>query len=117
MRNGKHYVAVRMTPTEKRRFLEICNLCKVPERTVFYRLVDNMIVNQRAPDSFYKLTRLLSRLQTNVSHIWLSNNMLPEDIKNKYYNFEQELNKLEREIFFKGAFADPYYGVINRNKK
>jgi len=47
MRNGKHYVVVRMTPTEKKHFLDICNLCKMPEITVLYFSCSNYKVDTR----------------------------------------------------------------------
>ena len=110
MRNGKHYVAVRMTPEEKKHFLDICNLCKVPEITLLYWLVKNMTVNQRAPDSFFTLIRLLTRLQENVGHIWLTDSGISEATNYKYYRLMQIINKYENRILSKGVFADPYYG-------
>ena len=44
MRNGQHYVSVRMTKAEKENFLRLSKLCNAPEKTVLYWLVNDMIV-------------------------------------------------------------------------
>ena len=110
MRNGKHYVQVRMTKTEKENFLRLSKLCNAPEKTVLYWLVNDMIVNEKPPEIFFKITMLLLRLQTNVDHIWLGHNNLSETTKHKYHRFSKELNDCDCEITFKGLFADAHYG-------
>lgn len=87
MRNGKHYVPVRMTKAEKEIFLRISKLCNAPEKTVLYWLVNDMIVYEKPPEIFFKITRLMLRLQINVDHICLSRYGLSEAIKMKYHRF------------------------------
>ena len=110
MRNGKHYVAVRMTPEEKKHFLNICSLCKVPEKTVLYWLTEKMIVHQKIPDDFFKITRLLTDIQCDVGHIWVIGSGILETTKYKYYRLMQIINKYESRISLKGVLSDPYYG-------
>ncbi|WP_106765490.1 hypothetical protein [Pseudoruminococcus massiliensis] len=110
MRNGKHYVQVRMTKAEKENFLRISKLCNAPEKTVLYWLVNDMIVNEKPPEIFHKITRLLLRLQTNVDHIWLGHNNLSEKTKHKYHRFSKALNNYDCEIIYKGLFAEAHYG-------
>lgn len=110
MRNGKHYVSVRMTKSEKDKFLRLSTLCRAPEKTVSYWLINDMIVNEKPPEIFFKITRLLLRLQTNVDHIWLGHSNLSEKTKLKYHRFSKELNDCDCEITFKGLFADAHYG-------
>ena len=86
MRNGKHYVPVRMTKSEKDKFLRLSTLCRAPEKTVLYWLV------------------------TNVVHIWLGRSNLSETTKRKYHRFSKELNDRDCEITFKGLFAEAHYG-------
>ena len=110
MRNGKHYVSVRMTKTEKENILKLSKLCNAPEKTVLYWLVNDMIVYEKPPEIFFKITRLMLRLQINVDHICLSRYGLSEAIKMKYHRFSKELNDCDCEITFKGLFADAHYG-------
>ena len=110
MRNGKHYVPVRMTKSEKDKFLRFSTLCRAPEKNVLYWLVNDMIVNEKPPKIFFKITRLMLRLETNVAHIWLGGSILSEAIKMKYYNLSKEINNYDCEITFKGLFADAHYG-------
>lgn len=110
MRNGKHYVQVRMTKTEKENFLRLSKLCNAPEKTVLYWLVNDMVVYEKPPEIFFKITRLMLRLETNVAHIWLGGSILSETIKTKYYNLSKEINKYDCEITFKGLFAEAHYG-------
>lgn len=110
LRNGKHYVPVRMTKSEKDKFLRLSTLCRAPEKTVLYWLVNDMIVNEKPPEIFFKITRLLLRLQTNVDHIWLGRSNLSETTKHKYHKFSKELNDRDCEITFKGLFAEAHYG-------
>ena len=89
MRNGKHYVPVRMTKSEKDKFLRLSTLCRAPEKTVLYWLVNGMIVNEKPPEIFFKITRLLLRLQTNVDHIWLGRSNLSETTKTNITGFQK----------------------------
>ena len=57
MRNGKHYVPVRMTKSEKENFLKFSELCRAPEKTVLYWLLNGMIVYEKPPEIFFKITR------------------------------------------------------------
>ena len=98
MRNGKHYVPVRMTKSEKDKFLRLSTL------------VNDMIVNEKPHEIFFKITGLLLRLQTNIDHIWLGHNNLSETTKHKYHRFSKELNDRDCEITFKGLFAEAHYG-------
>ena len=61
MRNGKHYVPVRMTKAEKENFLRLSKLCNAPEKTVLYWLVNDMIVYEKPPEIFFKITWLKRR--------------------------------------------------------
>ena len=81
MRNGKHYVPVRMTKSEKENFLKLSELCRAPEKTVLYWLLNGMIVYEKPPEIFFKITRLMLRMETNVAHIWLGGSILSEAIK------------------------------------
>lgn len=110
MRNGKHYVHVRMTKPEKENFLRLSKLCNAPDKTVLYWLVNDMIVYEKPPEIFFKITRLMLRLDTNVAHIWLGGSILSEAIKTKYYNLSKETNNYDCEITFKGLFAEAHYG-------
>ena len=110
MRNGKHYVPVRMTKSEKEYFLKLSELCRAPEKTVLYWLLNDMIVYEKPPETFFKITRLMLRLETNVAHIWLCDSILSEAIKAKYYNLSKEINNYDCEITFKGLFAEAHYG-------
>lgn len=92
MRNGKHYVPVQMTKSEKDNFLKLSQLCRAPEKTVLYWLVNNMIVYEKPPEIFFKITSLLLRLQTNVDQIWRGHNNLSEATKFKYHRFSKRLN-------------------------
>lgn len=110
MRNGKHYVPVRMTKTEKENFLRLSKLCNAPEKTVLYWLVNDMIVYEKPPETFFKITRLMLRLQINVDHICLSRYGFSEAIKTKYYRLSKALNNYDCEITYKGLFAEAHYG-------
>ena len=114
MRNGKHYVQVRMTKAEKENFLRLSKLCNAPEKTVLYWLVNDMIVYEKPPETFFKITRLMLRLQINVDHICLSRYGLSETTKMKYHNFSKALNNYDCEILFKGLFAEAHYGEDRR---
>ena len=110
MRNGKHYVQVRMTKAEKVYFLKLSKLCNAPEKTVLYWLVNDMIVYEKPPETFFKISNLMRRLETNVDHIWLGRSDLSEAIKMKYHRFSKALNNYDCEILFKGLFAEVHYG-------
>ena len=92
MRNGKHYVQVRMTKAEKENFLRLSKQCNAPEKTVLYWLVNDMIVYEKPPETYFKITRLMLRLQINVDQIRLSRYGLSEAIKMKYHRFSKALN-------------------------
>ena len=98
-----------MTKTEKENFLNLSKLRTAPEKTVLYWLVNDMIVYEKPPEIFFKITRLMLR-QINVDHICLSRYGLSEAIKMKYHGFSKELNDRDCEITFKGLFADAHYG-------
>ena len=110
MRNGKHYVPVRMTKTEKENFLRLSKQCNAPEKTVLYWLINDMIVYEKPPETFFKITRLMLRLQINVDHIFLSKYGLSDTIKVKYHGFSKALNNYDCEILYKGLFAEAHYG-------
>ena len=110
MRNGKHYVQVRMTKAENENFLRLSKLCNAPEKTVLYWLVNDMIVYEKPPEIFFKITRLMLRLQINVDHICLSRYGFSEAIKTKYHRFSKSLNNYDCEILYKGLFAEAHYG-------
>ena len=110
MRNGKHYVPVRMTKIEKDNFLRLSKLCNAPEKTFLYWLVNDMIVYEKPPETFFKISKLIRRLETNVDHIWLGRSDLSEAIKMKYHRFSKALNNYDCEILFKGLFAEVHYG-------
>ena len=114
MRNGKHYVPVRMTKAEKENFLRISKLCNAPEKTVLYWLINDMIVYEKPPETFFKITRLMLRLETNVDHIWLGRSDLLEAIKTKYYKLSKALNNYDCENRYKGLFAEAPYGEDRR---
>ena len=99
-----------MTKAEKENFLRLSKLCNAPEKTVLYWLVNDMIVYEKPPEIFFKITRLMLRLETNAAHIWLGGSILSEAIKTKYYNLSKEINKYDCEITFKGLFAEAHYG-------
>ena len=104
------YVPVRMTKSEKDKFLRLSALRRAPEKTVLYWLINDMIVNEKPPEIFHKITMLLLRLQTNIDHIRLGRSNLSEKTKHKYHRFSKELNDCDCEITFKGLFADAHYG-------
>lgn len=108
MRNGKHYVPVRLTPNEKARFVEIAKQCNVPEKTLLLWLMEVMPVREYPPEKFWKLNRLLLRLTTNISCIWLKHN-LPELYKDKYYRLGHIINHHDCNITFRSVYADPDY--------
>ena len=114
MRNGKHYVPVRMTKAEKENLLMLSILCNAPEKTVLYWLVNEMIVYEKPPETFFKISNLMRRLETNVDHIWLGRSDLSEAIKTKYHRFSKTLNNYDCEILFKGLFAEAHYGEDRR---
>ena len=106
MRNGKHYVQVRMTKTEKEDFLRLSKLCNAPEKTVLYWLVNDMIVYEKPPETFFKITRLMLRLQINVDHICLSRYGLSEAInKTRFPNAPENWE----------IFKDVHEPIIARN--
>ena len=101
---------VRMTTAEKENFLRLSQLSNAPEKTVLYWLVNDMIVYEKPPETFFKISNLMRRLETNVDHIWLGRSDLSEAIKTKYYKFSKVLNNYDCEILFKGLFEEAHYG-------
>ena len=79
-------------------------------KTVLYWLVNDMIVYEKPPETFFKISNLMRRLETNVDHIWLGRSDLSEAIKTKYYKLSKALNNYDCEILFKGLFAEAHYG-------
>ena len=71
MRNGQHYVSVRMTKAEKENFLRLSKLCNAPEKTVLYWLVNDMIVyvvESRFQKPDYKKPRENTLLNTRIGN-------------------------------------------------
>ena len=114
MRNGNHYVPVRMTPEEKARFIGIAKQCNAPEKTVLYWLMNNMTVRENPPEQFWELQHLLGRLTVNADCIWLQRN-LPEKYIQKYYDLGRRINIHDCNITFKCVYADPDYGNDRAN--
>ena len=69
MRNGKHYVHVRMIKSEKDKFLRLSTLCRSPEKTVLYWLVNDMIVNEKPMSITFGLVTIICPKQpsTNIT--------------------------------------------------
>ena len=72
MRNGKHYVQARLSPEEKDRFLRICRLSGMSEKLILLRMMDKKPVNERPPEEFWRLRRLLQRIESDVCTLRLS---------------------------------------------
>ena len=87
MRNGKHYVPVRMTKAEKENFLRLSKLCNAPEKTVLYWLVNDMIVYEKPPETFFKISNLMRRLETNFT----------KDYSQKHTTVKTVNNNIERQ--------------------
>ena len=101
----------RMNRSEYIRFLiKNCQLVRAPEITVLYWLTEKMIVHQKIPNDFFKLINLLTRIHSNVGHIWSVRNSMLEETKYKYYRLGDLINKYECRISLKGILGDPYYG-------
>ena len=109
MRNGKHYIQVRLTPDEKERFVGAAKQCNAPEKTIMYWMMEKRPVREYPPEKFFKLHHLLLRITTNISCIWCNRN-LPEQYSNKYYHLSHVINHHDCNITFRSMFADPDYG-------
>jgi len=104
MRNGKHYVSVRLTKAEKENFLALSKACGVPENTLLYWLVNNMPIHERPPEAFFKLNSLFMRTGINVGNVWLCSKYVSEPIRNKYHDLSREIGNYDNEIFRKIMF-------------
>jgi len=110
MRNGTHYVQVRVTPDMKTRFVAVANTCKIRERTVLCHLVNGNVLAERPPEEFWKFNRLLTRVPLLIGQIWLNKNIRSERLRQKYYTAEKQLNRSCVTILHKIIFANPYHG-------
>ena len=100
MRNGKHYVQVRLSPEEKDRLLWICRLSGMSEKLILLRMMDKKPVNERPPEEFWRLRRLLQRIESDVCTLRLS---VPE----KYNRLYTQMNRLYCNILIISIYADP----------
>lgn len=74
MRNGKHYVPVRMTKSEKENFLKLSELCRAPEKTVLYWLLNGMIVYEKPPESAAEyINSIMLQIQSEICCLRLAN--------------------------------------------
>ena len=104
MRNGKHYVSVRLTKAEKEYFLSTCKSCGVPEKTLLYWLVNNMPVREKPPEAYFRLNRLFTHMEINVDHVRLNGGVVSESIRNKYHELSNIISKYDNKIFRKIMF-------------
>ena len=109
MQNGNHYVAVRMTPEEKARFLSIAMLCKISEKALYYRLMDDRPIHERPQEQFRILDRLLLRVTLKGGSFRICRN-LPAEYRKKYEVIGRELNMRYCIIQRKLLYAEPDYG-------
>lgn len=117
MRNGKHYVSVRLTKKEKERFdaqQEICGLTKI---AMLYHMSNDGVLGEKFQKEYLRLNHLLSRLDSNISHLWLTNRIDSEVIKGKYYRLSEEFNHFNCIIMNKLLLKDPYYGAKKMKKR
>jgi len=117
MRNGTHYVQVRVTPDMKARFIAVANTCKIRERAVLYHLVNGNVLAEHPPEEFGKLNRILTRIPLLIGQIWLNKNIRSETLRQKYYTAEKLVNKSCVSVLRKIIFANPYYGEDNNKRK
>ncbi len=101
MRNGKHYVSVRLTKDEKEYFLNISKACGIPERTLLYWLVNDMPVSEKPPEIFFKLCNLFIHTQVNVG---ICERNLSERIKSKYSLCAKKISEYNWKILRKAMF-------------
>ena len=104
MRNGKHYVPIRMTKSSKERFVKMCKACNVPECTFLYWLVNDMAIRESPPQAYFDLNRLFTNTEINVGQVWLSSKDIPEPIRKKYHDLSEEIGKYDRKILNKLMF-------------
>lgn len=109
MQNGNHYVAVRMTQEEKARFIRIAKLCKIPEKTLYYRLMDDRPIHERPQERFGVLDRLLLHVILNAGDFRICPT-LPAEYRKKYEVIGRELNIWYCIIQRKLLYAEPDYG-------
>ena len=104
MRNGNHYVQARVSPEEKDRLLRICRLSGMPEKLVLLRLMDKKPINERPPEEFWRLRRLLQRIESDVCTLRLS---VPDRVFGKYNRLYTKMNRLYCNILLVSIYADP----------
>ena len=104
MRNGNHYVQARLSPEEKDRLLRICRLSGMSEKLVLLRLMDNEPVNERPPEEFWRLRRLLQRIESDVCTLRLS---VPDRVLGKYNGLYSLMNERYCNILYASIYADP----------
>ena len=109
MQNGNHYVAVRMTQEEKARFVSIAMLCKISEKALYYRLMDDRPIHERPQEQFGVLDRLLLHVILNAGDFRICRN-LPAAYRKKYEVIGRELNMRYCIIQRKLLYAEPDYG-------
>ncbi len=117
MRNSKHYIQARVSPSEKDHFLRVTELCNMTEHTVLDHYLEGYPLAEHPPEEFWELDRLLLRITLLLSHVWLSKNMRLEKQQNKYYTAQKQLNKLCNNAFWKIKLADPDYGNDSNDKR
>ena len=100
MRNGNHYVQARVSPEEKDRFLRICRLSGMSEKLVLLRTMDKKPVNERPPEEFWRLRRLLQRIESDVCTLRLS-------VPGKYNRLYTQMNRLYCNILIISIYANP----------
>ena len=100
MRNGNHYVQARLSPEEKDRLLRICRLSGMSEKLVLLRTMDKKPINERPPEEFWRLRRLLQRIESNVCTLRLS-------VPGKYNRLYSLMHKRYCNILLISIYADP----------
>ena len=109
MQIGNYYVGVRMTPEEKARFLKIDKLCNIPEKTLYYWLMNDMPIRERPHEQYKILERLLLHVTLNGENFGICRN-LPSRYRKKYEMIGREFNVRYCIIQRKLLYADPNYG-------
>ena len=104
MRNGNHYVQAHLSPEEKDRFLRICRLSGMSEKLVLLRLMDKKPINERPPEEFWRLRRLLRRIESDVCTLRFS---VPDRVPGKYNRIYSLMHKRYCNILLISIYADP----------
>ena len=117
MRNGKHYVSVRLTKKDKDRFDTQQQICGLTKRTMLYHLSNGNVLGEKYQKEYLRLNRLLLRLDINMGHLWLTNRIDSEITKDKYYHLSKDFNRVNCEILDKLLLKDPYYGTEKTNEE